>query len=155
MAASYGLGEFERIVSNQLLETTVAHTKRISLVEGFWAKLKELVLSSETWKRVFYLLLKFPFGIVGFVFVVVTFALFGQILAPLFYEQDWYNPSIGTIWEVDEIWEAVVLAAIGVGLGFVFLHLVNGTARIWALIAHALLGPSTAAPINEHESSAQ
>ena len=154
IAASYGLGEFEREVSNQLLETSIAHTDRISLAEGFWAKLKELVVSSETWKRVFYLLLKFPFGIVGFVFVVVAFALFGLILAPLFYEQDWYNLNIGTIGEVDEIWEAIVVAVIGVGLGFVFLHLINGTARIWALIAHALLGPSTAAPTNKHESSA-
>ena len=76
IAASYGLGEFEREVSNQLLETSIAHTDRISLAEGFWAKLKELVVSSETWKRVFYLLLKFPFGIVGFVFVGVAFALF-------------------------------------------------------------------------------
>jgi len=89
------------------------------------------------------------------VFVVVAFALFGLILAPLFYEQDWYNLNIGTIGEVDEIWEAIVVAVIGVGLGFVFLHLINGTARIWALIADALLGPSTAAPINRYQSSAQ
>ena len=142
MAVSYGLGEFERLTTNQMLETSIAHTGRISPAEGFWEKLKELVVSSETWKRVFYLLLKFPFGIVGFVFVVVAFALFAQILAPLVYEQDWYNPNIGTVWEVDQVWEAIVVAIIGVGLGLVFLHLINGTARIWALIAHALLGPS-------------
>ncbi len=142
MAASYGLGEFERLTTNQMLETSIPHTGRISRAEGFWQKLKELVVSSETWKRVFYLLLKFPFGIVGFVFVVVALSMFAQILAPLVYEQDWYNPNIGTVWEVDRVWEAIVVAIIGVGLGFVFLHLINGTARIWALIAHALLGPS-------------
>ena len=142
MAASYGLGEFERLTTNQMLETSIPHTGRISRAEGFWQKLKELVVSSETWKRVFYLLLKFPFGIAGFVFVVVAFSLFAQILAPLVYEQDWYNPNIGTVWEVDRVWEAIVVAIIGVGLGLVFLHLINGTARIWALIANALLGPS-------------
>ena len=142
MAASYGLGEFERLTTNQMLETSIPHTGRISRAEGFWQKLKELVVSSETWKRVFYLLLKFPFGIVGFVFVVVAFSMFAQILAPLVYEQDWYNPNIGTVWKVDRVWEAIVVAIIGVGLGLVFLHLINGTARIWALIAHALLGPS-------------
>ncbi len=142
MAASYGLGEFERLTTNQMLETSIPHTGRISRAEGFWQKLKELVVSSETWKRVFYLLLKFPFGIVGFVFVVVALSMFAQIFAPLVYEQDWYNPNIGTVWEVDRVWEAIVVAIIGVGLGFVFLHLINGTARIWALIAHALLGPS-------------
>lgn len=143
VAASYGLGEFERLTTNQLLETSIAHTERISLAEGFWTKLKELVVSSETWKRVFYLLLKFPFGIVGFVFVVVGFSMFALVLAPLVYQQDWYNPNIGTIWEVDEVWEAIVVAVIGVALGFVFLHLINGTARIWALIAQALLGPTS------------
>lgn len=142
IAASYGLGDFERLLSNQLLETSIARTNRISQAGGFWEKLKELVVSSETWKRVFYLLLKFPFGIAGFVFVVIAFALFAQILAPLAYEQDWYNPNIGTIWEIDEVWESIVVAVIGVGLGFVFLHLINGTARIWTYIAHALLGPS-------------
>jgi len=142
IAASYGLGDFERVMSNQLLETSIDRTGKISQAEGFWEKLKRLVVSSETWKRVFYLFLKFPFGIVGFVFVVTMFALFGQILAPLIYEQDWYNPTIATVWEIDEFWEAVVVAVIGVVLGFVFLHLINGTARIWGLIAHALLGPS-------------
>lgn len=142
IAASYGLGDFERLISNQLLETSIPRTARISDAEGFWGKLKELIVSSETWKRVFYLFLKFPFGIVGFVFVVVAFSLFGQILAPLVYEQDWYNPNIGTVWEIDEVWEAIVVAVIGVILGFAFLHLINGTARIWGHIASALLGPS-------------
>ena len=142
IAASYGLGEFERLISNQLLDTSIARTERISGADGFWQKLKELLVSSETWKRVFYLFLKFPFGIVGLVFVVVALSLFGQIIAPLVYEQDWYSPNIGTIWEIDEIWEAIVMAIIGVLLGFVFLHLINGTARIWSHIADALLGPS-------------
>lgn len=142
IAASYGLGDFERLMSNQMLGTSIARTDRISQADGFWGKLKELVVSSETWKRVFYLFLKFPFGIVGFVFVVVAFSLFGQVLAPLVYEQDWYNPNTGTVWEVDELWEAIVVAFIGVFLGFVFLHLINGTARVWAHIAQALLGPS-------------
>lgn len=142
IAASYGMGEFERLISNQLLETSIDRTERISRAEGFWQKLKELLVSSETWKRVFYLFLKFPFGIVGLVFVSVGAALFGQIIAPLVYEQDWYNPSIGTIWEIDQIWEAIVVAIIGVLLGFVFLHVINGTARIWSHIADALLGPS-------------
>ena len=142
LAAGYGLGEFERLISNQLLETSITRTGKISQAEGFWEKLKQLVMSSETWKRVFYLFLKFPFGIIGFVFVVTMFTLFGQVLAPLVYEQDWYNPNIATVWEVDEFWEALVVAVIGVVLGFVFLHLINGTARIWGLMAHALLGPS-------------
>ena len=142
IAASYGLGDFERLMSNQLLETSIARTERISQAGGFWEKLKQLLVSSETWKRVFYLFLKFPFGIVGFVFVVTMFSLFAQIFAPLVYEQDWYNPNIATIWEIDQFWEAVVVAIIGVVLGFAFLHLINGTARIWGLMAHALLGPS-------------
>ena len=142
LAASYGLGEFERLITNQLVETSIDHTKRISRARGFWEKLKELVVSSETWKRVFYLLLKFPFGIFGFVLVVVAFSMFALVATPLVYEADWYNPRIGTIWDVDRLWEAVLVAVIGVALGFALLHVINGTARIWGLIGQALLGPS-------------
>jgi hypothetical protein len=142
IAASYGLGEFERLISNQLLEISIPRTRRISRAGGFWEKLKALVVSSETWKRVFYLFLKFPFGIVGFVFVVVAFSLLAQIIAPFVYQENWYNPNIGTVWQLDELWEAIVLAVVGVILGFGFLHLINGTAQIWGLVAKALLSPT-------------
>lgn len=142
VAASYGLGEFERLLSNQLLGSDIPHTRRISRAGGFWEKLKELVVSSETWKRVFYLFLKFPFGIIGFVFVVVGFSLLAQVITPLVYQQDWYNFDLGTVWNIDELWEAIVVAVIGVVLGFGFLHLINGTAQIWALVANLLLGPT-------------
>jgi hypothetical protein len=142
IAASYGLGEFERLISNQLLEISIPRTGRISRAGGFWEKLKALVVSSETWKRVFYLFLKFPFGIVGFVFVVVAFSLLAQIIAPFVYQENWYNPNIGTVWQLDELWEAIVLAVVGVILGFGFLHLINGTAQIWGLVAKALLSPT-------------
>lgn len=144
IAASYGLGEFERVMSNQLLQIQIPVTRRLSQAGGLWEKLKALVVSSETWKRIFYLFLKFPFGIVGFVFVVVAFTLFAQVIAPLAYQQDWYDISIGTVWQLDELWEALVVAAVGVVLGFGFLHLVNGTAHIWGLVATALLGPTHA-----------
>lgn len=146
IAASFGLGEFERLITNQLLETSIPKTHRISQAGGFWEKLKEMVVSSETWKRVFYLFLKFPFGIVGFVFVVVAFALLAQIIAPFAYQQDWYNVDIGTVWQIDELWEAVVVAGVGVVLGFGFLHLINGTAQVWGLVADALLGPTQGDP---------
>lgn len=142
IAASYWLGEFERLISNQLLEISIPKTQGISQAGGFWEKLKELVVSSETWKRVFYLFLKFPFGIVGFVFVVVAFSLFAQVIAPLAYQQDWYDLNIGTVWQLDELWEAIVVAGVGVVLGFGFLHLINGTAQVWGFVASALLSPA-------------
>lgn len=153
IAACYGLGEFERLISNQLLGTAIPHTRRISQAGGFWEKLRELVVSSETWKRVFYLFLKFPFGIIGFVFVVVAFSLLAQVVTPLVYQQDWYNFDLGTVWKVDELWEAAVVAVIGVVLGFGFLHLINGTAQIWAIVANFLLGPTRPDPSDDRQRS--
>lgn len=39
IAASYGLGDFERVMSNQLLETSIDRTGKISQAEGFWEEL--------------------------------------------------------------------------------------------------------------------
>ena len=50
-------------------------------------KVKALVGSSETWKRVFYLFVEFPFGIIGVTLVTVTAAFFALIATPFFYAQ--------------------------------------------------------------------
>ena len=142
ITAAYGLGEFERLITNEILEAGISHSRRLGQADGFWEKLKTLVTSSETWKRLFYLFLKFPLGIFSFVLIVVTFAAFAEVLAPFFYQQDWFDQSISDVWEVDSVGRALLVAAVGVFVGFILLHVVNGTARLWSLVAGALLGPA-------------
>jgi hypothetical protein len=145
MAGAYGLGEFERAITNYLLGIDTPASHRLSVPEGWWAKVKTLITSSETWKRILYLFLEFPLGIVGFTLAVVTGAMFALVVSPLFYTQGWWAEGfdwLSSWWVVDEPWEALVVAIGGILVGFVGLHVMNGVAGLWGIIAKGLLGPS-------------
>ena len=62
LASAYGMGEFERLITNMMLDQDTQPSHRLAVSGGLWEKVKALVGSSETWKRVFYLFLEFPFG---------------------------------------------------------------------------------------------
>ncbi len=145
LAAAYGMGEFERTTTNLLLgqETPAAH--RLEVQGGLWPKVKALVTSSETWKRVFYLFTEFAFGIVSFVMITVTASVFALVTAPFFYERSWFLDGRGWIdevWIIDTLGETIVLAVLAVLVGFVLIHAINGMARVWGEFARAMLGPS-------------
>ena len=92
-----------------------------------------------TWTGIFYLLLKFPTGIATFVIAVVLISVTGALLgAPAHY---WVDDGIEFgIWQVDVLWEAIVLTIAGVPAVFVALHLMNGTALISGKMARVMLG---------------
>jgi len=145
LAAAYGMGEFERMATNLLLDQDTPSSHRLAVSGGLWPKVKALVGSSETWKRVFYLFVEFPLGIIGFTLVVTAAAFFALIATPFFYAQSWWATSVdwlNDIWVVDTLWEAVIVAVIGVLIGFVLLHVINGVARVWGEVAKAMLGPT-------------
>jgi hypothetical protein len=85
-----------------------------------------------------YLFLKFPLGIGSFVIVVsltsVTSALLG---APAYY---WVDDRIELgIWQVDALWEAVILTLVGIPAVFVALHVMNGAAFVSGRLARVML----------------
>ncbi len=141
LAASHGLGELERLLTNQMLDTSVEHPERLSNTDGIWEKTKVLVVSSETWKRVLYLMLKLPFGTLSLVLLIITLSMFAQVAAPLVYQQDWYSETV-VVWPVDALWKAFTIAIVGILVGIGLLHTTNGFARIWGVVANALLGPT-------------
>ena len=150
LAASYGMGEFERNVTNLLFDQETPPSYRLSTPEGFWAKVKALLISSETWKRVGYLFLEFPFGIIGFTLVTTTAATFALVATPLFYTQSWWATAAdwpADFWVVDTLWEAFIVAVGALVVGFVFLQLMNGVAWLWAGFARAMLGPTHRATV--------
>jgi hypothetical protein len=145
LAAAYGMGEFERLTTNLLLDQDTPPSHRLAVPGGLWSKVKALVGSSETWKRVFYLFVEFPLGIIGFTLVTTTAAVFALVATPFFYAQSWW-PTIADwpreFWVVDTLWEAVIVAVAAVLVGFVLLHVINGVARVWGEVAKAMLGPT-------------
>ena len=52
LAAAYGMGEFERTTTNLLLDQNTPPSHRLAVPGGLRPKVKALVGSSETWKRV-------------------------------------------------------------------------------------------------------
>lgn len=146
LAAAYGLGEFERTSTNLLLDQATPPSRRLEVAGGLWPKVQTLVQSSETWKRVGYLMTKFGFGIASLVLVTVTGSMFGLIASPLLYERSWWQTSgnwfNNNVWSVDTLGEAIILGAAGVLAGFVLLHVINGVAKLWGAFADAALGPT-------------
>jgi hypothetical protein len=149
LAAAYGMGEFERLTTNLLLNQETPASHRLEVAGGIWPKVKSLVTSSETWKRVWYLLTEFVFGIVGFVLVVVTASIFSLIITPFVYTRSWFQDGrdwMDEVWLIDSLGEAILFALGAVVLGFVLLHVINGVARVWGEFAKAMLGPSYREP---------
>lgn len=145
LAAAYGMGDFERITTNLMLDQDTPAAHRLDVPGGLWPKVKALVGSSETWKRIGYLFFEFPFGIIGFSLVTTTAAFFALVTTPFFYAQSWWVTAAdwpSGIWAVDTWWEAVIVAIAGVLIGFVLLHVINGLARLWGEFAKAMLGPT-------------
>lgn len=145
LAAAYGMGDFERTMTNLLLGQDTAPAHRLDVAGGLWPKVKALVGSSETWKRVGYLFIEFPLGIIGFTLVTVAAAAFALVATPIFVAQSWWPTAAewpNDLWFVDTMGEAVVVAVAGLLAGFVLLHVINGVARAWGELAKVMLGPT-------------
>ena len=156
LIGSWALCQFERVLTNALVDEdipqrrptgvsgeTLVDREDLSAVErlfiGVWRRLKAHLFDRLTWTGIFYLLLKFPTGIAAFVIAVVLISVVGSLLgAPAYY---WVDEGIEFgIWQVDELWEALILTAVGIPAFFVALHLVNLTAFVSGRIARLLLG---------------
>lgn len=149
LAAAYGMGEFERTTTNLLLDQDTPPARRLEIPGGLWPKVKALVGSSETWKRVWYLFTEFFFGIFSFVLVTVTASIFALVITPFFYERTWFLDGrewMDEVWVIDSLGEAIIVAVLAVLVGFVLLHVINGVAKVWGEFAKAMLGPSHRQP---------
>ena len=149
LAAAYGMGEFERTTTNLLLDQDTPAAHRLEVPGGLWPKVKALIGSSETWKRVWYLFTEFFFGVFSFVLVTVAASMFALVVAPFLYERSWFLDGrewMDDLWIIDSLGEAILLAVAGVLVGFVLLHVINGVAKVWGEFAKAMLGPSHRQP---------
>jgi len=165
LAGSWAMYEFERILAVKLLKEDIPHTikdrstvidapQALSLEErlivGAWRRLKSHLTNRLTWTGIFYLFLKFPLGIASFVVVVVLVSVTGAFLgAPSYY---WVGDGIELgIWQVDVLWEAILLTLAGIPLVFISLHLINLIAFLSGSLARVMLGRLRAEAINASE----
>ncbi len=107
---------------------------------GTWRRFKSHLTDHLTWTGLLFLSLKFPLGIGSFVMVVVLVSVTGALVgAPFYY---WVDDGLDLgIWQVDVVWEGLILTVIGIPLAFASLHLMNGAALLQGRLARVMLGP--------------
>ena len=158
---------FERWLAAELLGTDVPLDRETDH-EDAWDYLRSPLTDVGTWVGLVYLASKFVVGLFTFLVMVVLGALAGSfVLAPLYYQrttvqvaipepvhltisyavQQWGGvevisyPVTITSWEVTTLPEALSVAAVGVVLLFVSLHLLNLLARLQGWYARLLIRP--------------
>ena len=148
-------GAFDRILAVSLLKEDIPRTIRgrsivtddqnLSSVErlflGTWRLFKSHLSDRLTWTGMLYLFIKFPLGTATFTIAVTLVTVTASLLsAPAYY---WVGEGIelGSIWQVDVLWEALILTLAGIPMVFISLHLLNGAAFLSGWLARVMLGP--------------
>jgi hypothetical protein len=151
MAGARGLAAAERGLISGMLGAPVEAPPAPAREGGLWRRAGALMGDPGTWKSMLYLLLRFPLGIFSFSVAVSLVAVsLALIAAPLYYlapTLPWYSPEqfvVGNGVPVSAILDtplkAALLTVLGLMVGFLSLHAMNGLARLHVLLAKGLLG---------------
>ena len=137
----------EEIPSMMLPQNTVppaAGNKKI------WEYFKGYFFNPVTWKSPGYLLLKFPIGIATFAILITFISLSLAFLTlPLTYQlldfqiSGFFSPD-SLVWQVDNIFEALLGTLMGVLLWPLTLQIANGLAWVHAKFARVMLSVNLA-----------
>ena len=113
------LANIERWISNQLLQTDL---------QGQDGTLFELK-NKNNWRAIGYVALKFPLGLLTFIFTVtIVSTVMGLITMPFAYTGE---TTILVAREINTLWEALVSSAIGLVLAPFALILLGKVALLW------------------------
>ncbi len=138
--AAWGLAHFERGLANTLLGANVPPPPPTAIEEGGWPWVKSVFANPVTWKGLAFQLLKFPLGLASWIVTVVVISLVvGFVVAPIVV-------AVGGVIRIDPWWvadtagEAWIASLIGLVAVIPALHLLNGVAYLWAMLARFMLG---------------
>jgi len=140
---------FERQLIKNMLSIDISFVP-IEQPQGTWKKVQTYLSDSFTWKSLAYLFIKFPLGIISFVVLVTLLSVsLGLIATPMLYHLNEIGILQGTFCIItsgtnnfcltDSYFTTIIAGAIGIFLLFVFLHALNGLARISGLLAKSML----------------
>ncbi|MEK7277131.1 MAG: sensor domain-containing protein [Chloroflexota bacterium] len=98
------------------------------------------LLDTNTWKRLVYLLAKFPIGILSFTVAIFLIALtVGLLITPFTYTGQVVQVYFFG-WKIDTLYEALLASLIGLGIGVISIHVINGLAFMQGQFARLMLG---------------
>ncbi len=154
---TYMLGDLERAIASILLGVKIAKPEaRPARDDSARAILTAQLKNASFWKELTYLFLKLPLGIISFtaaiLFIVLPLALIAAPLIVTYFPGTDY--MVFTSVRVDTMTEALICLAVGLGLGFVSIYLVNGLAWVFGKIALWGLGKAEAQPAIQSYSTA-
>ena len=120
----------------------------IKKLEGkWWEKLLSMLKNSVTWKGLLYLFLRFPLGLFAFILIVVLLSVSLSLLAtPVIYILIKTGTLPGNIYMIggwtltDSIIFPILAGLLGLIVAFFSLHIFNGLAYVYGLMAKFLLG---------------
>ena len=131
IVAWWGLVVFERQLAIWLLHVDIPPISRENTSgQSAWVQLKAHLSNPLTWKGLVYLFARFPLGILSFVVAIPLIILTGALVfAPFNYT----NPECQIYvfsWQIDTLNEAVICSIVGLGVGLVSMHVMNGLAFV-------------------------
>jgi signal transduction histidine kinase len=135
-----GIGRFERSFLTSMMGGEIDPAQRLPAESSWWERAKAVLADSYTYRSIFWLLLRFPLGIAGFVIVVTGVSVSVSFLAApimLAFPESW---DLG--WWESVSWLVWLLPPIGIVLAGVTAQVINGFATVHLMIGRPLLGPS-------------
>ncbi|MCB2222735.1 MAG: sensor domain-containing protein [Actinobacteria bacterium] len=163
VAAWRSMGHFERGLANAMLGASIEAPDPAlppgSRPQTMWGRTKAVLADSYTYRSFFWLLLRFPFGIGGFVVGVTGLSLaVGLLMGPLvLLIPDTFAVDVAGLPEVLESleWLAVLAPLAGVLVAAVTAHVVNAFAEVHVMVARSLLGPGARRQVQQERRRAQ
>lgn len=145
LAALRGLAVWESWLGIWLLDARISAAPAMPVSWHHpWEAFKTYLGEAATWKGLFFLLIKFPLGIVSFVIsVTLTAVSLSLIFTPLLYR---IVPIDFFYWQITRTEEALLCLALGLLLGILTLYVMNGLAFVWRRLAIAFLDNGSAPP---------
>ncbi|HET8625796.1 MAG TPA: ATP-binding protein [Thermomicrobiales bacterium] len=155
IAAWWGLASFERQLAIWWLGVEIRPMSRPRATgPGLFARFKAHLSNQVTWTSLVYLLVKFPLGVLSFALTVglvgLTARLVSAPLAPLI------DLASGLPLDPADLTVRLLWCALGLVVGLVSLHLLNGLAFVSGRFARLMLGlTDTAERLSQTEALAE
>ncbi|QFU82542.1 sensor domain-containing protein [Natronorubrum aibiense] len=141
------LAGFERWLANALLSVDLGTTNGVRFSsDGLLATMRRYFDAPSTWRGLGFLMVKFWFGFVAIVLLIVFVTALSFLTVPFRYphtEELFRINDEPITWTIDTLPEAALAVVLGVGLGLAFFHLSNAFAYVAGRIAVALLDDSS------------
>jgi hypothetical protein len=142
-----GFAIFERQLTNNLLNTNIIYKEgKPSKEKKLLNKLKKHLSSSTSWKNLAYLLIKFPLGMVSFIFLTTFISISLSLIAtPFLFHFSQIGLIPGPTFMQKELsfmntyWFTIISGIVGIFIAFVSLHIFNRLAKISGLLAKTML----------------